>query len=194
MTENRNEIPYKAINHLADKFGEDWFKKSWDELGMECQEDVKAIQDFAKRSRSYYVSQKTLDRVQWFIRQGWFRFEIADFLKIERAEMLRILKQYPDCGDLYSETRPLRKRRRSQERAARRRQLGWQISLIRRTLNLTRAGLAKKLGVQTSSVKKWETGRLAPSERYLKAIAELGHMSVEELTEEGDRYGYGANR
>lgn len=189
MMENRNKIPYEALHRLAAQYGDNWFKKSWNELGAECPDDVDTVRDFAKRSSFYYVSKTTLNRVRFLMRRGWFRFEIADFLKIERAEMLRILKKYPDCGDLYNEMRPLRKKRRNQERAARRRQLGHRISLIRRKLNLTRAGLAKKLGVQTSSVKKWETGQLAPSERYLKAIACLGNMSVEELTKkEGEMW------
>ncbi|MFR0770994.1 MAG: helix-turn-helix domain-containing protein [Limosilactobacillus pontis] len=35
------------------------------------------------------------------------------------------------------------------------------------------------------TIKNWETGQSMPNEQYLKAIAELGHVSMEELTETG---------
>ncbi|MFQ9706133.1 MAG: helix-turn-helix domain-containing protein [Limosilactobacillus pontis] len=182
----------KHLDHLEDRYGEGVLNKSWEKIhelvdGTEYQADIDAIITFGEQSRTTYISQETLSAVQWLIKQGLFKFEIADKVKIESAEMDRILNNYPGYRDLYRSKRALRRKRRIRENAIRRKQVGKRIAIIRKTLNLSKTEFGERLSckVHAPTIKNWETGQSMPNEQYLKAIAELGHVSMEELTETG---------
>jgi len=52
-----------------------------------------------------------------------------------------------------------------------------QIVAIRKTLKLTQAKLAEKIGAQRPTVARWETGRNMPKGAYLKALEALAAKS-----------------
>ncbi|MFR0770995.1 MAG: hypothetical protein ACLSH6_01375 [Limosilactobacillus pontis] len=67
--------------------------KSWEKIhelvdGTEYQADIDAIITFGEQSRTTYISQETLSAVQWLIKQGLFKFEIADKVKMSRLRWI----------------------------------------------------------------------------------------------------------
>ncbi|MFV8252834.1 helix-turn-helix domain-containing protein [Aerococcus viridans] len=59
--------------------------------------------------------------------------------------------------------------------------LGKRIENIRLELGLNKTEFGKLFGTTGSLVKKWESDKVIPSESRLKAIAEIGNKTVEEL-------------
>lgn len=51
----------------------------------------------------------------------------------------------------------------------------------REALGLTQAQLADRMGVTTTAVRKWETGRALPSADKLPALADLLNCSIDAL-------------
>ena len=62
-----------------------------------------------------------------------------------------------------------------------RRQLGLRIGSLRRDRRLSRAGLARRLGVGASRLGKWESGVHCPGPEYLPSLAGLLDVTLEEL-------------
>jgi len=62
-----------------------------------------------------------------------------------------------------------------------RRQLGLRIGSLRRDRRMSRAGLARQLGIDASRLGKWESGVHSPAPEYLASLAGLLDVSLEEL-------------
>ena len=59
--------------------------------------------------------------------------------------------------------------------------IGTNIYTLRKEKKITQAQLAEKLGVSEQAVSKWETGRGTPSMESLKQIANLFHITLDQL-------------
>lgn len=67
--------------------------------------------------------------------------------------------------------------------------IGERIKRIRKEADLSMATFGKRIGVNSSSVAKWETGENNPSERTLKLICSEFHINYLWLTKgEGEMY------
>lgn len=67
--------------------------------------------------------------------------------------------------------------------------IGERIKRIRKEAGLSMATFGKRIGVNSSSVAKWETGENNPSERTLKLICSEFHINYLWLTKgEGEMY------
>ena len=55
------------------------------------------------------------------------------------------------------------------------------IRKLRRALDITQRELAEKLGVERSTVAKWEEGKSKPRAEMLAKIAQVLNCSVDEL-------------
>lgn len=62
--------------------------------------------------------------------------------------------------------------------------LSEKIYTLRRTSGLSQEQLAEKIGVSRQAVSKWEGGLSTPELDKLKALSELFHISIDELTSE----------
>src|SRR5437764_934730 len=62
-----------------------------------------------------------------------------------------------------------------------RRQLGLRIGSLRRDRRMSRAGLARRLGVDASRLGKWESGIHCPGPEYLPSLAGLLEVTLDEL-------------
>lgn len=60
------------------------------------------------------------------------------------------------------------------------------IRKLRRSKDITQRELAAKLGVERSTVSKWEKGISIPRGKTLIALAELLECSVDDLLKEGE--------
>lgn len=59
--------------------------------------------------------------------------------------------------------------------------LGWFIATRRKSLGLTQAELAERIGVSKSAIAKWETDGGLPDRDNLRRLAEIMKVSVDEL-------------
>lgn len=59
-----------------------------------------------------------------------------------------------------------------------------QIKKARIIAGLTQEQVAKKIGVTTVTVCKWETGQTFPNVRRLKTVADVLNVPIEKLVEE----------
>lgn len=66
------------------------------------------------------------------------------------------------------------------------RQIGANIASYRKRLRLTQAGLAEKLNYSDKAVSKWERGESAPDVQTLVQLAELFHITVNDLLVDPD--------
>ena len=55
------------------------------------------------------------------------------------------------------------------------------LKTMREAVNITRAELAKTLGLKQSSVAMWETGKSVPKTTDLPKLAKVLNVSVEEI-------------
>ena len=62
--------------------------------------------------------------------------------------------------------------------------IGQNIMRLRRMANMTQLELAEKLNYSDKSVSKWEQGNGIPDVRILVQLAELFHVSVDDLVRE----------
>jgi transcriptional regulator with XRE-family HTH domain len=62
-----------------------------------------------------------------------------------------------------------------------RRQLGVRIGSLRRDRRMSRARLARELGIDASRLGKWESGVHCPAPEYLASLAGLLDVTLEEL-------------
>ena len=53
------------------------------------------------------------------------------------------------------------------------------LAAARVNAKLTQAELASKLGVHTSTIKNWESGKTSPESRYLRQIGELSGIPMD---------------
>lgn len=152
-----------------------------------CEEDLKVIHEFGEHSKAYYVSPEVLGAVRFFINRGFFIDEIADKTDLDRADVERIMRTYPEDRRLYQSKRYLRQRRQRQYKDEHRRQVGNRITLIRKTLGLDRTQFARKVGLHGSNARNtvhlWEMGTYLPTKENLEAIANVGNTTVKELLE-----------
>lgn len=70
-------------------------------------------------------------------------------------------------------------------RARRRRVIGTNITRCREAVGLSKGELARRLGVERSSVVRWERGTWEPSAGHLEALAEVLEVDVWEFYREG---------
>ncbi len=181
------------LHHLESKCGEGVLSKPLKEVveivrKNHCEDDYKAIQAFGERSRAYYVSPEMLGAVRFFINRGFFIDEIADKVgDLDRADVERIMKTYPEDRKLYQSKRYLRQRRQRQRKNEHRKQVGKKISLIRKALGLDQTHFGRRVGLASTSARQvvvnWETGVYLPTKENLETIAGLGNTTVEELLE-----------
>jgi len=59
--------------------------------------------------------------------------------------------------------------------------IGNRIKAIRQSRGENQTEFAKKIKATLPAVSNWETGRNIPNNKRLKAIADIGNMSVDEL-------------
>ena len=59
--------------------------------------------------------------------------------------------------------------------------IGNQIAHFRKSLNLTQEALARALGVTNQAVSKWESNQACPDIQLLPVLADLFHVTIDEL-------------
>ena len=58
----------------------------------------------------------------------------------------------------------------------------------RKKAGLTQIELAEKLGVSIATLRRWEAGETAPTGTRIIELANILHISPEEIVNEGDKY------
>ena len=64
--------------------------------------------------------------------------------------------------------------------------LGKLIKTLRKEKGITQEELAFKLGVTTSAVSKWETGKNSPDITMLQMLSDIFDISLEEIYQENE--------
>ena len=60
-------------------------------------------------------------------------------------------------------------------------EVGRRIKQIRKNKGLNQTDFAKRIGATLPAVSNWETGKNLPNNERLKAIADIGNLTVDEL-------------
>ncbi len=192
---------FPHLRHIEEHYGRQIFELPRKEMiakfSSEYQKDWQVIVNFANYSKVRANQQSAHffwagdphigTAVKFLIKQGYYAKEIAPKIGLPVKRVAAHIHDDQETHKLYQSYQAKRKTIYSQKKHKHNKRIGKRILTIQKQLNLDTNNLANQLGMSKNVLSNWEQGKSNPlshqqNKSRLLRIAQLGHMTLDELT------------